>query len=54
MPKVPLFGIKIGNKIWKIRNLLTAKSVIETLESKIGTGDRADGEIPRYDNNNTQ
>jgi hypothetical protein len=51
MPKVYLFGIKIGNKLWKTRNLLTAKSVIKTLEPKIGTGDRADGEILRYDNN---
>ena len=55
MPKVFLFGIKIGKKLWKTRNnLLTAKSVIKTLEPKIGTGDRADGEFLRYDNNNIQ
>jgi hypothetical protein len=52
MPKVYLFGIKIGNKSLKTRNnLLTAKSVIKTLEPKIGTGDREDGEFLRYDNN---
>ena len=51
MPKVYLFGIKIGNKSLKTRNLLTAKSVIKTLEPKIGTGDREDGEFVRYDNN---
>ena len=52
MPKVSLFGIKIGNKSWKTRkNLLTAKSVIKTLEPKIGTGERAGGEFLRYDNN---
>jgi hypothetical protein len=31
MPKTFLFGIKIENKLWKTRNLLTAKSVIKTL-----------------------
>jgi hypothetical protein len=38
MPKAFLFGIKIRNKLWKTRNnlLLTAKSVIKTLEPKIG------------------
>jgi hypothetical protein len=52
MPKVSLFGIKIVNKLWKTRNnLLTGKSVIKTLEPKIGTGDRAGGEFLRYDNN---
>jgi hypothetical protein len=51
MPKVYLFGIKIGNKLWKTRNLLTAKSVIKTLEPKIGTGDREDDEFLRYDSN---
>ena len=51
MPKVYLFGIKAGNKSLKTRNLLTAKSVIKTLEPKIGTGDREDGEFLRYDNN---
>jgi len=51
MLKVYLFRIKTGNKLWKTRSLLTAKSVIKTLEAKVGTGDRADGEILRYDNN---
>ena len=52
MPKAFLFGIKIENKLWKTRNnLLAAKSVIKTLEPKIGTGDREDGEFLRYDNN---
>ena len=38
MPKAFLFGIKIRNKLWKTRkNLLTTKSVIKTLEPKIGT-----------------
>ena len=52
MPKVYLFGIKIGNKSLKTRNnLLAVKSVIKTLEPEIGTGDREDGEFMRYDNN---
>jgi hypothetical protein len=51
MPKAFLFGIKIENKSWKTRNLLTTKSDIKTLEPKIGTGDREDGEFLRYDNN---
>jgi hypothetical protein len=30
MPKVSLFGIKIGNKSWKARkNIQTAKSVVK-------------------------
>jgi hypothetical protein len=52
MPKAFLFRIKIGTTSWKTRNLLTAKSaVIKTLEPKIGTVDREDGEFLRYDNN---
>jgi hypothetical protein len=52
MPQAFLFGIKIGNKSLKTRNnVLTAKSDIKTLEPKIGTGDREDGEFLRYDNN---
>jgi hypothetical protein len=35
MPKAFLFGIKIENKVCKIRNLLTAKSVI----TAVGTED---------------
>jgi hypothetical protein len=38
MPKVFLFGIKIGNKLWKTRNLLTAKSVIKTLRTEDRSG----------------
>jgi hypothetical protein len=34
MPKVFIFGIKIGNKLWKTRNLLTAKSAIKTLRTE--------------------
>jgi len=34
MPKAFLFGIKIGNKSWKTRNLLTAKSVIKILRTE--------------------
>jgi hypothetical protein len=35
MPKAFLFAIKIGNKSWKTRkNLLTAKSVIDTLRTE--------------------
>jgi hypothetical protein len=35
MSKPFLFGIKIGNKLWKTRkNLLTAKSVIKTLRTE--------------------
>src|SRR5215211_7131083 len=37
MPKVYLFGIKIGNKSLKTRNLLTAKSVIKTTSNKISS-----------------
>jgi hypothetical protein len=34
MPKVFVFGIKIGSKSWKTGNLLTAKSVITTLRTE--------------------
>ena len=52
MPKVFLFGLEIGNKLWRTRNLLTTKSVIKTLRTEDSNGgDRADGEFLRYDNN---
>jgi hypothetical protein len=38
MPKALLFGIKIENKLWKTRNLLTAKSVIKTLRTEDRNG----------------
>jgi hypothetical protein len=38
MPKVFLFGIKLENKSLKTRNLLTAKSDIKILKTKIGIG----------------
>jgi hypothetical protein len=34
MPKAFLFGIKIGNKSWKTRNLLIAKSDLKTLRAE--------------------
>jgi hypothetical protein len=38
MPKAFLFGIKIENKSWKTRNLVTAKSVITTLRTEHRNG----------------
>ncbi len=54
MSKVFLFRIKIGNKLSKRRNLITAKSVIKTLRIEDRNGDREDGEFLRYDNNSIQ
>jgi hypothetical protein len=38
MPKVSLFGIKIGNKSWKTRNLVSAKSSIKTRRTEDRNG----------------
>jgi hypothetical protein len=41
MPKVFIFGIKTGNKLWKTRNLLTAKSPSKTLRTEDRKGEQS-------------
>ena len=54
MPKIFLFELRIGNKPWKTRNLVSAQSSIKTQRTEDRKGNRAHGEFLRYDNNNVQ